>query len=269
MPIYLRITSKCRELSRVQELVHYVFDESKAIPKYCHTLGVGKQSAVEDMLFIKNLYRQTEGRQMLHWVLSFDEGVSAELADTVGMEVLHFLTGRYQAVCATHTNTNNAHVHYAINPVDIETGNKFSESKADMLRFRDRINEVLIKFKLKKIAGVDEMSEAKWEEQERINSCDVYDEAPVLPFAFAEINGDDCWTGRGIWENGQLYVPGILCKMPLIRGITYDDGALTVRKMIDGENCIGRGAVENGKFFEPGVLYTETSENEGGDQNEN
>lgn len=269
MSIYLRITSKSRELSRVQKLVHYVFDESKTTPQYCHTLGVGKQSAVEDMMFIKNLYRQTEGRQMLHWVLSFDEGVSAELADTVGMEVLHFLTGRYQAVCATHTNTSNVHVHYAINSVDIETGKKFSESKTDMLRFRDKINEILIKYNLRKIATVGEMSEKEWNEQDSNKPCDAQSAALVLPFVFTEINGDDCWAGSGMWEKGQLYVPGILRKTSLIKGITYDDGEFTVHKIINGENCKGRGVVENGKIFVPGVLYAETSEKEGGDQNEN
>lgn len=269
MSIYLCINSKSRELSRVKGLIDYVFDESKTMLKYCHTLGVGKQSAVEDMLFIKNLYRHTEGRQMLHWVLSFDEGVSAEVADTVGMEVLHFLAGKYQAVCATHTNTNNVHVHYAINTVDLETGNKFSGSTKDMLKFRGRINECLIKFNLKKIGSVCEIAEAKWDEQERLNPCDAFDERPVLPLVFTEMNDNDCWTGNGIWDNGQLYVPGILRKTPLIRGVTYDDGTFTVRKTIDGENCVGHGAVENGKVLEPGILYAETSENEGGDQNEN
>lgn len=260
MSVYLRITSKSRELSRVQELIDYVFDEYKTIPQYCHTSGVGRQSAYEDMVFIKNLHHKTEGRQVLHWILSFDKGVSAELADAVGMEVLHFLMTRYQAVCATHTNTSNVHIHYAINPVDIETGKKFSESKKDMLGFRDKINEVLTKFNLKKIAGVDEMPDAKWNEQEINNSCDVKDKTAVLPFSVTEMAGDKFWTGNGTWENGQLCVPGILRETSLIRGVMYDDGAFTVHNIINGEVCTGHGVVENGKVINPGVLYAEISD---------
>lgn len=60
---------------------------------------------------------------------------------------------------ATHINTSNPHNHYLINPINLLTGRKFSESIKDMLLFREKINNILNRHGLKKIGLSDTFSE--------------------------------------------------------------------------------------------------------------
>lgn len=164
MSVYKRCSSTDRRITRIAERISYVFDMQKTRPELCHTVGVTCRTAYEDMIFVKRLYVKMEGRQYLHWILSYDADVSQEVADEVGREVLKLLNGEYQAIMATHINTDNFHNHFLINPVNLKTGNKFSESISDMIRFRDRINVILKAYGLNEIGKIENFDEENEEE---------------------------------------------------------------------------------------------------------
>ena len=257
MSIYIRFNNKDRGAGRVKALANYVFDLGKTSEEYCHTLGVSRLDASIDMLLLKALYRKTGGRQVLHWVLSFDEDVTAELADEVGMKVLHLLEGKYQAIAATHINTLNRHVHFAINPIDIVTGKKFSESVKDMLTFREKINDILSDYNLSLIGQIESLDEENWDEGEimpekqeiqcgnveenvmRITPDHTY-YFPVMHQEFGHV-----WRGMAAIENNRLLEPGLYYGEPR-------EGDFVVWEELDGKKYRGKGLVEDGKLYMPG-----------------
>lgn len=191
MSVYKRCASTDRNIMRIAERVAYVFDQNKTRQELCHTLGVARRTVYDDMLFIKQLYGKTDGRQYLHWILSYDSGVPETVADQVGQKVLRLLNGQYQAIMATHTNTANFHNHFLVNTVNLASGNKFSESISDMLVFRDKINAILESYGLKPVGQVETISEIEEAQSDMIALRKSGDNSPDWLLTANEIYADD------------------------------------------------------------------------------
>lgn len=159
MSIYKRCVSRTGSVEQIRSLVQYIFNEQKTTPQLCHTSGVGTDTIYADMLFLKELYCKTQGRQCLHWVISHDAGVESKVVDCVAIDIIDLLRGEFQVAAATHINTKNCHTHFIINSVKITTGIKFSESKRDMMSFRTKINDVLQRYGLERIEKIEEVSQ--------------------------------------------------------------------------------------------------------------
>lgn len=191
MSVYKRCASTDRNIMRIAERVSYIFDPNKTRPELCHTLGVARRTVYDDMVFIKQLYGKTDGRQYLHWVVSYDSGVPETVADQVGQAVLRLLNGQYQAIMATHTNTANFHNHFLINTVNLASGNKFSESISDMLVFRDKINAILEFYGLQPVGHVETISETEEAQSDMIALRKSGDNSPDWLLTANEIFADD------------------------------------------------------------------------------
>ena len=252
MSIYKRINGKNRELQSLGRIKEYILDPMKTERSLCHSLGVDLENANEDMLLIKMLFGQTEGRQCIHSVLSFDRGVDTELASQVAKDVLYLYDGKYQAICAIHTNTKNVHAHYLINTVDIGTGKKFSESRSQMLAYRDKINDILVCAGLQEIGKIDEISVDSWEgfefddseselweedygdlDKELYSDADDLFEEGLNDDVFSGIQSSNTWYYEVVMDktiNEKTLIRGgfydreedVNVNSSLIRGVTYD-----------------------------------------------
>ena len=261
MSVYVRLSSKSRKIGRVRELKDYILDPKKTRPEYCHSLGMDIENAYEDVKFVKQLYCQTEGRQILHWVVSCDKGVDAETANKVGKEVLQLLDGKYQALCATHLNTANYHTHFMINPVDLKSGNKFNESKSDMLKFRNQINTILQKYNLLPIGELEYLQDEEWDsnyeyadsfcEGELRNALDevvyeCYDHITNQTCnTNAEVCGSEDYSGHPIWAktwiNAELFG-------------SFNPGTYAIQTSMEGNIFEGSIEVTDNKVFMPGIV---------------
>lgn len=242
----------------MKEMVDYVLDERKTREELCHTSGVTKQAAYEDMVFIKQLFGKTEGREYLHWVLSHDKGVSDNVADAVALEVLQLLQKRYQIVLATHINTENVHTHFLINTVDITSGRKFSESVPDMLKFREKINQILETHGLNTIGTIEEFDEDTVD----CGVGSVEDGNIFTPGIYYSQNvGGDRFIQGNTWISGVTYdstSEGLKAnkgEQELIPGVTYEAGPVKVRLEEEEGTFFGKMCIENNRILYPGVLY--------------
>lgn len=255
--MYVRASCKDRRYTRIRERVEYVYDERKTEDKFCHMLGVSRDNAYHDMLLVKTLFGKTEGRQYMHWVLSHDEGLPVELADKIGKEVLFLLQGKYQAVAATHLNTTHVHTHFLINSVDVVTGKKFSDSRKNMLEFREKINDILKIHGLNLIGEVQELSEEQLDFEDGSYNVSTVSESELY-------DGKADLIGEEFLMPGVMYVQDDLAKQEetrtLVRGVYYDDSSErnyfeTCIEMSQKE-FVGRGYIDyKGEIFFPGVLY--------------
>lgn len=231
------------------------------------------------MIFVKRLFCKLEGRQYLHWILSHDKGVSADIADKVAIEVMKMIGKEYQLIVGTHVNTNNVHSHFLINTVNFATGKKFSESERDMLKTREKINSILKKYGLKQCGKIESIDEEKNEEYDRESAFTLFQMADVHIF-----------QGQGIMEGEKVYGPGMLYAVDMpeptpipsmiyqteivtkdelekfdkqyIRGMVYEKATniFEVKQVENGHVFVGQGQWVDGKFCVPGMLY-ETNKN--------
>lgn len=184
MSIYKRSATHVTELSALKGAIDYIFNPEKTCENLIFGMGIGKKTVYEDMRFLKELYCKTTGRQYLHWILSHDKDVALETVEAVNREVIKLIGSEFQVAAAIHTNKENLHSHFIINSVRITDGKKFSQSRKDMLKFRQNVNIILESYGLKTIGKENDF---RW-------SCDVTDE--VKDSVQLVYQPDIIWTQR-------------------------------------------------------------------------
>ena len=124
--------------------IEYILNTQKTLCNLIYCNGIYLDSPYEDMQTVQALLRKTTGRKYIHYILSFDLGVTADRAYVVSTRCAEYFADEYQYVLAVHTNTANVHAHIIMNSVNVHTGNKFSQSKSQLFRFRDFVNQCLM-----------------------------------------------------------------------------------------------------------------------------
>jgi hypothetical protein len=116
--------------------------------KDCDPLNFAKEFQV-----VKELNGQTDGRQHYHIVQSFEPGETTPTeAHKIGCQMLECEQFKgFQAVCVTHTDKDHIHNHIVINSVSYETGNKFHQSKNDLMELKEFSNKLCRENGLKEI----------------------------------------------------------------------------------------------------------------------
>lgn len=149
------VNGRNSELSQLTEIIKYVKNPEKNSHGLLAGIGVRINAAAEDMKTVKVLKNKITGRQYIHFLLSFDQGVDAVTAHRIGKRVLMYPGYSFQILMAVHDNTANMHCHFVLNTVGKGT-RKFSQSRAEMLKFRDYINRILEEERLNPIGAEQE-----------------------------------------------------------------------------------------------------------------
>lgn len=155
MSIIKFINSKNRGLQALKQGISYIMNPEKTSQNLIHGNGVSKNNTYKDMNTVQNLLGKETGRTYVHFVISFDRDVSAQKAYDVTNKCCDYFAVEYQYICAIHTNTENCHAHVILNTVNLQTGKKFSQSRAEMLEFRDFVNQCLVESGLNPIGQTD------------------------------------------------------------------------------------------------------------------
>ena len=124
----------------IDGVMEYAADDTKTERReYVTCLNCGEQTAAQDFVNTKKLWRKDDGRLCYHGYQSFKPGeVNAETAHAIGVELAKQLWGeRFQVVVATHCNTGVYHNHFVINSVSFRDGYKFYNSKGDYRQMRE------------------------------------------------------------------------------------------------------------------------------------
>lgn len=132
--------------------IDYILNPGKTSCELIHGNGISLASPYEDMYTIQTLLRKDSGRRYIHYIISFDTGVTVETAYSISIKCANYFSEEYQYVLAVHTNTPNIHAHIIMNAVNIRTGKKFSQSKSELFKFREYVNNHLIQCGLNPIS---------------------------------------------------------------------------------------------------------------------
>ena len=104
------------------------------------------QSAYTEMITTKQHFKKTDGQQFFHFVQSFspDEKVTPQEVNAIGVELAQREFPGYEAVVATHIDTDHIHNHIVVNSVSFETGKKLHQNTADLMKHRQTNDAICI-----------------------------------------------------------------------------------------------------------------------------
>jgi len=100
---------------------------------------VDPRYAAEQMLLVKKLWHQTEGKQLRHFVLCFDGKESADISRPEFLwagacSLCDYFAAEYQIVFGIHKKYNEWHIHFVMNNVSYVTGKRFPEKNSQDYR---------------------------------------------------------------------------------------------------------------------------------------
>lgn len=143
---YLKLINESyRNTDAVENVVNYITDHS--LYTGSATTSIYPDECIYQMYRIKALYGKLEGRQIRHFILSFDyqrEYISWEELIQLGTQVSAYYDHTYQLIWAVHESPNgNRHIHFVFNTVSYMDGRMYREGCVDAAQLASFISGCL------------------------------------------------------------------------------------------------------------------------------
>ena len=169
------------EVPSSQKAIHYLKNNPKTIhPTTKKRLVSGHNcsadTAAQEFSLIEKVYHSHKNEnlapgqtpnQAFHIILSYKRtDIAPEIVHEMGCEFARRLCGdEFQAVVATHLNTNNYHNHVLVNAYALDGRHKFKDSYHVYNEFRRIVNEISLEYGLPVfIHGEKEKPHKSWKE---------------------------------------------------------------------------------------------------------
>lgn len=133
-------------------LINYIQDDKSHNDEiiYYNAVGVDPAAAARDMQLCKMAYCKTKGLQGKHLIIALSKQEEAKIiagnniektADKIA-DIIYSNTG-CQVAYAVHGNTDNLHIHYALNSVRIADGYKIQLNYKDKYQIESEVKNFL------------------------------------------------------------------------------------------------------------------------------
>lgn len=135
----------------LHSVLNYTVDDLKTEKQfYVSEVGLTSlETAFTEMMNTKKLYNKKDGNLGYHIIQSFAPGEGTpELIHDIGVEFVKRAFNGYEAVVATHLNTDCLHNHIVINSVCVETGKKFNDCMESYYNLRQISDELCREYEL-------------------------------------------------------------------------------------------------------------------------
>ena len=171
MAIVKFVTSGCP----MNNIFPYVMNREKTDENLISGIGCSPDSVLSEFTFVKKQFKKEDGRTYVHIVQAFspDDDVTPEMAHEIGLRFAEYFGG-YQALVATHRNTDHIHNHIILNSVNMETGKKFHQTAAELIQVKEFSNELCREYGLSETEAKSSFkSMPKWKEMLRRKAYSV------------------------------------------------------------------------------------------------
>ena len=154
MAVFKVMPEKYQNKDAVEKTIRYITGNNNAPEdKVLSVGGLGVdyenyQNTIEQFKITKSVYHKEDKRQVLHMVVSYNDRREKSL-QVSDIEELGYQIGRllsresYQIIWGIHGNTGHAHIHYIINSVSYETGEKYRMERREADTFQKRIQALV------------------------------------------------------------------------------------------------------------------------------
>lgn len=138
----------------MRRLINYITNPEKTREHLIKGVNCSPQNAYEEFVLNKQIWNKTENghhRMVFHFVQSFakDDNVTPEMASEIAEKLLqHELFKGFQAIYATHLDTDHIHTHFVIDTCNKETGKQWNISTADEQRIKDYSDQLCREYHL-------------------------------------------------------------------------------------------------------------------------
>ena len=158
MAVIEAISSK----ANIKRIINYVTQDKKTTADLITGKDCMAESCLEEMLYTKNLYNKTGGRQYIHIIQSFDpkDNLTPSQVHNAGLKLANTFNG-FQVLVATHIDKEHLHNHLVVNSVSFETGYKIQMSKKDLQYLKDYSDEICAKMEASVIPKKDKTNYIK------------------------------------------------------------------------------------------------------------
>ncbi|MBQ8766643.1 MAG: relaxase/mobilization nuclease domain-containing protein [Clostridia bacterium] len=129
----------------LHSVLNYTVDDLKTEKQfYVSEVGLTSlETAFTEMMDTKKLYNKKDGNLGYHIIQSFAPGEGTpEMIHDLGVDFVKRAFNGYEAVVATHLNTDCLHNHIVINSVCVETGKKFNDCMESYYNLRQISDEL-------------------------------------------------------------------------------------------------------------------------------
>ena len=127
----LKILNDYYNTDAPEKIVDYII--RKAVFKDSFALDLNH--AAEQIHAVKNFWCETHGRQMVQFILAFDDHESVSMSNDEIIQIAESFCGlfydRFQIVYGVHFDTNNPHIHFAMNNVSYIDGKRYLSNRYD------------------------------------------------------------------------------------------------------------------------------------------
>lgn len=136
-----------------QEALNNVFNYVSDIEKSKGLTGAQNMllnNTAEQIAAVNRFYHNNTKKKVLHFVISFsnDDLISPYEAFCEAQNICGILP-EYQIKFSVHQNTDNLHIHFAMNPISLADGHKFYFNKTNLYRFINGIREIFMPYRIK------------------------------------------------------------------------------------------------------------------------
>ncbi len=126
-----------------RDVINYDINPKKA--SFVGGAGVSTvEAAAQEMQETAIAYGKDIGKRIRHSVLSFDksEHITPEKANEFAKKIIEFYASDFQIVYGVHANTDDLHIHFAMNQVSYTDGHRYDGKKKDYYAFKRHMEKV-------------------------------------------------------------------------------------------------------------------------------
>lgn len=132
----------------VQKAIHYILRSDKIRHNIIGGIGAtinDEQNAINQFMKVKRIYRNTKGKQILHFWVSFEHGEVKHIDDylNVGYAIADYFDGQYQILFSLHEDTDTDHIHFVVNTVSFKTGKKIRWKKQSWYWLQKYVDSII------------------------------------------------------------------------------------------------------------------------------
>lgn len=140
MPV-LKIVNGYDNIDAPEKLTDYILRKAR----FYGGCAVDVNHAAEQMHFVKEAWNAVIGRQMYHFIVSFcdKELYSIDIDDAIKLaeNICSFLGEERQIIYGIHLDTDNLHIHFAMNTVSYLNGRRYASNRGNDVRLAQFIEQ--------------------------------------------------------------------------------------------------------------------------------
>ena len=133
MPV-LKIVNGYDNIDAPEKLTDYILRKAR----FYGGCAVDVNHVAEQIHFVKEAWNAVDGRQMYHFIVSFSdkELYTIDIDDAVELaqSICNYLGKERQIIYGIHLDTDNLHIHFAMNTVSYRDGRRYASNRGNDIK---------------------------------------------------------------------------------------------------------------------------------------